>query len=184
MISCGNSSDLFSILHGICVDLKRTASLPMSIPFDHKILSMDHVDTFLKMLGFQRDKAHSEWRCSAHSIVGARLIEVAITECQHCLDVIQQKESTLELVYNHRKQQANSFETPTLAVVRQSVSMANDDADPFHPEEDDEDFVQLYELIWGITHPQNENLNAKHVLLLTYPLVTDAKYGSSFSLCS
>ena len=42
-------------------------------------------------------------------------------------------------------------------------------------QEGDADCVQLYELIWGITHPNNENLNAKQMLLLTIPLVTDAK---------
>ena len=176
MLSHGNSSDLFSDLHRICIDLKDIHSLPMTIPFDHKILAMDHVDVFLKMLGFKRDKTRKQWRCDENTVVDVRLIEVAITECQHCLDLIQQKESTLELVYNHRKQQEPLPKTATLAVVQQSESLVVEDTDQFHEEEEDEDYVQLYELIWGITHPQNENLNAKHVLLLTYPLVTDAKY--------
>ena len=42
--------------------------------------------------------------------------------------------------------------------------------------ENDTDSVQLYELIWSITHSYNNDASAQDVLLLCYPLVTDAKH--------
>ena len=43
---------------------------------------------------------------------------------------------------------------------------------------DNGDWILLYELIWGITHDNNTDHNAKDVLLLCYPLVINAKYVS------
>ena len=200
MISCGDSKEVFQSLWKICTTLKKDPSYQIS--FDDKLLKYDHVESFLKLLGFLKNKTSRQWVCFHYTRVNTSLIDTAILECHKCRQIIQQRGTTINLAHKLKKKR-NSFgkmaphelaklaannqqnqppllnlQSQPLSIVQQSKSyeeshIYSDDEDD--NKEDNGDSVQLYELIWGITHNNNEDPMAKEVLLLCYPLVTTAK---------
>jgi len=147
---------LFGELRSICIRLKDDAALPFSVPFSSPILQQNaNVESWLKLLGFRKDKQNSEWRCSADDRTAKRFLNFSLLECAKCAQLAQKHATTVGLVHAQR----NTAETDT-----------ETDA------ETDTDSLQLYELIWSITHHQNQDADAMDVLLMCFSLVTDAKH--------
>eukprot|EP00484_Ammonia_sp_Unknown_P006978 CAMPEP_0197075836 /NCGR_PEP_ID=MMETSP1384-20130603/211811_1 /TAXON_ID=29189 /ORGANISM="Ammonia sp." /LENGTH=1092 /DNA_ID=CAMNT_0042514685 /DNA_START=40 /DNA_END=3318 /DNA_ORIENTATION=- len=207
MVSCGNSKEVFTELRKICVSLKKEESFPYTIAFDDKLLAHDHVEAFLKLLGFRKNKSTKQYICDEEDRVDDRLIDCAIMECHKCSQEIMEFSSITNFVKTNNNNSANkpvqvrdknantntSTATtstaltlkglPALGVVQQSRSVEESTVnlcDEDEEEEEDSDRVQLYELLWSITHQQTDDHMAENVLLLCYPLVTSS---SKIMLC-
>eukprot|EP01084_Bolivina_argentea_P107673 192503_1 len=137
--------------------------------FNDEILKYERVDSFLIILGFTKKNKTSSWLCTLTTRTQKRLIDVAILECHRLVIAAQKQSSTLRLI----QQQRIAAFVPNL---QQPLGIS-----PSQSLEEslyiisDPDSVQLFELIWGITHNNNEDHAAKNVLLLCYPLVTNQK---------
>eukprot|EP01084_Bolivina_argentea_P078878 143135_1 len=210
MISCGEDTEVFQCLRKICNDIKKDDKLPYSVPFSHNVLTFDHTDSFLKLLGFQKDKSKEEWICDTEHRVEEALIKSALLQCHKSLILIHQHASIKDIIFKHRertgskdrkrggstsksKSKAKHKRKSTKGMKKGSVignanggkkieplqeeKEAPDEEDSYeeYESEDDADYLQLYELMWGITHDSNEDHEAEDVLLLCYPLVTTAK---------
>ena len=139
----------------------------------------NHIEEFLRLLGFLKDKSLSRWSCYTNTRVPISLIDTAILECHRCYQITQQRAVTIKLVNKHKKdrQHLDISQIPTINLVTPQRSEETSDSNEVsHSFKENEDYLQLYELIWGITHTNNDDREAKHVLLLSYPLVTKAKY--------
>ena len=174
MYSCGKSRELFPELRKICLALKNDELLPYIINFGDKILEYNHVEAFLKLLGFTRQKSKKIWICVKDKRVATQYIDFAIMKIHETLQVIKRHTSVKNMALQLRQKAPTQPQPLTVITSETFDEMYNTDVE----EEDmkqDADSVQLYELIWGITHLNNEDHSAKDVLLLTYPLVTTAK---------
>eukprot|EP01083_Nonionella_stella_P270473 915938_1 len=198
MVSCGDSQDVFRVLRQVCIDLKKDKSQLYRIGFEDKILKHDHVEAFLKLLGFIKHKQDKQWICDTQHRADTRLIDCAVLECHKCLRLIHKHARIKDLVYIHRIRSGTSISSsidntqemdalkplkslsiiqsqPSLSLAESINSMISVHEEKDKADEHD-DYLQLYELIWSITHKNNEDHQAQDVLLLCYPLVTTATH--------